>query len=103
MQNEENPDDIIIGEDVYNILRESLKQKLKKENKYRNSSQLKTALKSILGEFFTCYKIIGYDMDGNVIDITNVSNKMEESAMQNLFMQKFGEFMVGKSIGPDFD
>jgi hypothetical protein len=42
-------------------------------------------------------------MDGNVIDITNVSNKMEESAMQNLFMQKFGEFMVGKSIGPDFD
>lgn len=103
MENGENPEEIIINEEVYDILRESLKQKLKKENKHRNVNLLKKAAKATIGEFFTCYKIFGYDVDGNEVEIIHHNNKMEKSAMQNLFMQKFGEFMVGKSMGRDFE
>lgn len=98
MENGEKPDDII-DDEVFQILRESLRQKLKKENKYRNVSSLKKAAKATLGEFFQCYKIFGYDLDGNVIEITQFNNKMEQSAIQNLFMQQVGEMMTGRVMG----
>lgn len=98
----EKPEDEIVDEKVFEILRESLKQKLKKERK-GNKDENKNALKSILQEFLTCGKLFGYDLDGNVVEISFSTNKMEDSAMQNLFVQKFGEFMAGRiNIRDDF-
>lgn len=101
-KDEEQPENIFVDEDVLEILRESLKQKLKKE---RGSSKSKSnaALKATLQEFMTCGKLFGYDFDGNVVEIAFHGNKMEDNAMQNLFIQKFGEFMTGRrNISDDF-
>lgn len=97
------PEEIFIDEEVYAILKESLKQKLKKERK-GSKSQIKSALKATMQEFLTCGKLFGYDFDGNLVEISFTSSKMEESAMQNLFIQQFGEFMAGKmDISRDFE
>jgi len=54
-------------------------------------------------EFLTCGKLFGYDLDGDIVEITFHGNKMEDNAMQNLFIQKFGEFMANKmNIQDDF-
>jgi hypothetical protein len=99
---EEPPDEVFVDEKVLEILRESLKQKLKRDRK-GSKSVIKNALKATMQEFLTCGKLIGYDLDGNVVEISFHSNKMEDNAMQNLFIQKFGEFMAGRmNISGDF-
>jgi hypothetical protein len=56
-----------------------------------------------LKEFLVCGKLLGYDLDGNVVEIAFHANKMEDNAMQNLFIQKFGEFMAGRmNLADDF-
>ncbi len=92
---EEPPEEVFVDEKVLEILRASLKQKLKKE-KRGTKGDVKSALKATLQEFMSCGKLIGYDLDGNIIDIPFHNNKMEDNAMQNLFVQKFGEFMANK-------
>jgi hypothetical protein len=94
-EGDEQREPIFNDEQVLEILRESLKQKIKNERK-SNKKELNDALKATLQEFLTCATIFGYDMDGNIVDITFFGNKMEDNAMQNLFVQKFGEFMAGR-------
>ena len=99
---DEEPEEVFVDEQVLEILRESLKQKLKKDRK-GGKNQSNAALKATLQEFMTCGKLFGYDLDGNVVEIAFHSNKMEDNAMQNLFIQKFGEFMAGRmNINDDF-
>ena len=99
---DEEPEEIFVDEQVLEILRESLKQKLKKDRK-GGKNQSNAALKATLQEFMTCGKLFGYDLDGNVVEIAFTSSKLEEAAMQNLFIQKFGEFMNTRmNIGDDF-
>jgi hypothetical protein len=99
---EEPPDEVFVDEKVLEILRESLKQKLKRDRK-GSKSVIKNALKATMQEFLTCGKLIGYDLDGTVVEISFHSNKLEDNAMQNLFIQKFGEFMAGRmNISGDF-
>lgn len=99
---DEKPEEIFVDEKVLEVLRESLKKKLKKERTSRKSED-KDALKVVLKEFLTCAKLFGYDLDGNIVEIAFHSNKMEDNAMQNLFIQKFGEFMAGRmNIQDDF-
>lgn len=95
MKKDEEPEEIFVDEQVLEILRDSLKQKLKKDRK-GGKNQSNAALKATLQEFMTCGKLFGYDLDGNVVEIAFHGNKMEDSAMQNLFIQKFGEFMAGR-------
>ena len=92
---DEPPDEVFVDERVLEILRESLKQKLKRDRK-GSKSIIKNALKATMQEFLTCGKLIGYDLDGNVVEISFHSNKLEDNAMQNLFVQKFGEFMANR-------
>ena len=102
MKKDEEPEEIFVDEQVLEILRDSLKQKLKKDRK-GGKNQSNSALKATLQEFMTCGKLFGYDLDGNVVEIAFTSSKLEEAAMQNLFIQKFGEFMAGRmNIADDF-
>lgn len=98
MKPDENPDppeEPFIDEQVLEILRESLKKKLKRE-RVGSKNHIKSALKSTMQEFLTCGRLIGYDLDGDIVEIAFHSNKMEDNAMQNLLIQKFGEFLMTK-------
>ena len=93
---EELPEEVFVDEEVLNILRESLKMKLKDERKKPSKVRVNTALKSTILEFLSCFKLIGFDQDGNPITMTISHNKMEKNALDNAFMQHFGEFVQSR-------
>jgi hypothetical protein len=90
------PEEIFIDDQVLDILRESLKMKIKEERSLPKKQQLVTALKDTLSEFMTCFRLVGYDLDGNSIQMTYSHNKLEKSALDDIFIESFGEFMSDK-------
>ena len=84
-------------DDITNILREALKVKLEEKRKIPNKIQIQRALVATLGEFMNCFKLIGYDLDGNPINLTVYREKIQKSALDNAFMEEFGKFMDSKS------
>ena len=93
---QKNEDAIIIEEEVLEILRQALIEEKEKtrEGRDTNKEDLNETLDAILKEFVGCYRLFGYDFDGNIVDISHISTPMENSAMNNLFVHKFGEFMA---------
>ena len=94
-EHEDSPEDLFVDEEVLNVLRESLKVKLKEQRQKPTKNQLHSALKSTMGEFMSCWRLMGFDLDGNPINMAIYNNNMEKAALDNAFMQKFGEFMNG--------
>jgi len=92
MDNEEIPDDFT-EEEITNILRDALTTRLKEKRKIPNKVQINKAMISTLGEFLTCFKLIGYDLDGNPVNFTVYKEKIEKSALDNLFMEQVQNFM----------
>ena len=90
---EENIDNVPIDEEVFQILKESLKIKLQKDRKPQKV-QVNNALRSTIYEFLTCYTLFVYDLDGVPVGMTIYGNALEKNAMDNLFLQKFGEFVA---------
>ncbi len=97
---EENPEQPDFREfsddDIKNILKEALSFQIKEKRKVPRKNELNKALINTLGEFLTCYKIIGYDYDGNPVNMTVYKEKLEKSALDNAFMTEIGVFMSGR-------
>lgn len=93
---EENKEEFS-DERVKDILREALKMRVQnRAGKQISQDQLNTALTDVLGEFLTCYRIFGFDMDGKPITLNKSHNTMEKSAIENLFVNEFGKFMSSR-------
>jgi hypothetical protein len=96
-ENPEQPDYQEFSDDeIKNILKEALSFQLREKKKIPKKNQLNNALVSTLGEFLTCFKIMGYDLDGNPVNITCYKEKMEKSALDNAFMEEIGKFMSSR-------
>lgn len=96
-EKEDNNNEEVSNEHVKKILREALEVRLvERKRKKMSRNQLTTALTDTLGEFLTCYRIFGFDVDGKPVTIAKSHNNMEKSAMENLFVQEFGNFMSQK-------
>lgn len=80
-------------EDIKNILKEALSLQIKEKRKVPKKNQLNNALIGTIGEFLSCFKLIGYDLEGNPINMTVYKEKMEKSALDNAFMEEIGKFM----------
>lgn len=79
-------------EEITNILKEALTVKIREKRKLPNKVQLNKALIGTLGEFLSCFRLIGYDLDGNPINLTCYKEKIEKSALDNLFMEQVAKF-----------
>jgi hypothetical protein len=80
-------------EDIKQLLIDSLKQKLKDDRKKPSKVKVNQAIISTLGEFLTCFKLIGYDLDGNCVNLTVNRTALDKSALEQSFMKEFGKFM----------
>jgi hypothetical protein len=89
------PENVKNDEEIMKILRDSLKMKLQNDKKIPTKIQLNKALISTLSEFLACYKIIGYDLDGNPIRLNITNNKLEDAALTHLFVQEMGRYVHG--------
>ena len=83
-------------DEIKNILKEALAFQLKERRKIPKRNELNNALISTLAEFLTCFKLMGYDLDGNPVNITFYKEKLEKSALDNAFMEEIGKFMAGR-------
>jgi hypothetical protein len=95
MKEEEIPEEFT-DEEITNILRDALTTRIKEKRKIPNKVALNKAMIATLGEFLTCFKLIGYDLDGNPVNFTVYKEKIEKSALDNLFMQNIQDFMNDK-------
>lgn len=80
-------------DDIKQLLIDSLKQKLKDDRKKPSRVKINQAIISTLGEFLTCFKLIGYDLDGNYVNLTINKTALDKSALEQSFMKEFGKFM----------
>lgn len=89
---------------IKELLREALAMKEASSAKRKKPSKVElcSALKSTIGEFLTCYKIIGFDIDGQPISIEATHNRMEKCAIDNQFMDEFGKFMVRRGGSSEY-
>lgn len=83
-------------DEIKNILKEALTFQLKEKRKIPKRNELNNALIATLSEFLTCFKLMGYDLDGNPVNITFFKEKLEKSALDNAFMTEVGKFMSGR-------
>jgi|TARA_R110002110_G_scaffold63454_3_gene176473 hypothetical protein len=83
-------------EEIEAILREALKSKLEDRRKVPRRNQLNQALVNTLGEFLTCWKIMGYDYEGNPVNMTIYKEKVQKSALDNQFVEEVSKFMGSK-------
>ena len=88
----ENDEPKFSDEEVENILKEALTVKIREKRKVPTKIQLNRALVDTLGEFLTCYKIIGYDFNGDPVNLTIYKEKIEKSALDNAFMEEVAKF-----------
>jgi hypothetical protein len=98
MDNDPEPPDFrdFTDDQIKDILKEALSIQIKDKKNIPKRNQLNNALVGTLGEFLTCFKLIGYDLDGNPINMTVYKEKMEKSALDNAFAVEIGKFMSDK-------
>lgn len=83
--------------EITKILKEALKIKLENKKKTPTRVVLNRALVSTISEFLGCFKLIGYDLDGNPLSLTIYNNKLQKSALDNAFVEEIQVFMDSKN------
>lgn len=95
---EENKEEIIFSdEEVTELLKNALKQNIRERRKLPNRIELANALKASISEFMTCYKLVGYDLDGRLVNFTVYTNDIEKSAITNAVIEELAKYMGQKS------
>lgn len=95
---DEEPQDFkeFSDDEIKNILKEALSLQLKDKRKIPKKNVINNALIGTIEEFLSCFKLIGYDLDGNPVNMTVYKEKIEKSALDNAFMEEIGRFMNGR-------
>ena len=80
---------LLISRDDYQYLMGVIAEKKDERRAVRREIRKeKKALKSILGEFLSCYIVVGYDLNGNNVELTNALNEQSEDSLTTA-IQKF--------------
>ena len=92
------PYDEFDDEQIKEILKEALQLRVKDKRKVPKRQELNNALIGTMGEFLTCFKLIGYDLQGKPINMTVYKEDLEKSALDNAFMEEIGRFLQGRAF-----
>lgn len=84
-------------DEIESIIREALKVEIAEKRKIPTKVQLNRALVGTIGEFLSCFKLMGFDLDGNPLSLTVYKEKMQKSALDNMFLEEVGRFVASKS------
>lgn len=61
--------------------------------KSKSTQDTRIHIENILSEFLPCYRIMGFDIHGNEINIESHQNSMEKGALDNMFVSEFSKLM----------
>lgn len=82
---------------VRQLLKEALAKKLE-SNKFPTEVATRKALLSTIQEFMSCFKLVGYDLEGRLVSVTYTSKDIHKHALIHAFIEEFGKTMESKSI-----
>jgi hypothetical protein len=88
---DEHTDDLDENDEIKKLIIESLKMKVRTNKSCPSRVRMQKSIIACLSEFLTCYKLMGYDLEGNPISISISNSKLDKSALENLFMQEVGK------------
>lgn len=83
-------------DEIRDILREALTLQIREKRKIPKKAKLKEVLCGNMAEFLSCFKLIGYDIDGDPVVMTYHTSNLEKSALDNAFSEEMVKFMHGK-------
>ena len=87
-----------VDDDIKKILIDSIKMKIRENRTKPTKVRINQAIVSSLSEFLVCFKLIGYDIDGNPVNLTVTNTKMDKSALDNAFVEEITQFMTDKMM-----
>lgn len=76
---------------IKNALRSQLEAK-----KYPNKKALNESLIASMQEFMSSFKVIGYDIDGNLVSLTYAPSDMGKHALIHAFLDEFSKIVGSK-------
>ena len=82
-------------EEVLKLLRDAVKEK-SQDKRLPTGSQVRQALINTNLEFLTCFKLIGYDLDGNLVSLQCGRNDLHMDAVTHAFLEEFSKLMGSK-------
>jgi hypothetical protein len=80
-------------DDIKKLLIDSLKIKLKDDRKKPSRVKMNQAIISSLSEFMSCFALIGYDLEGNYVNLRISKTPMDKSALEHSFIKEFSKFI----------
>jgi len=95
---DELPGDENVDDDIKKILIDSIKMKIRDTRTKPSKVRTNQAIVSSLSEFLVCFKLIGYDIDGNPVNLTVTHTKMDKSALDNAFVEEITQFMTDRMM-----
>ena len=91
-----NPEDTYeeySDEEVRKILKAALKTKIREDDNLPNRKEIYKALSSYMSEFLSCYRLIGYDLNGKPVNMMYYTNKLEQGALEHAFVEAIAQHM----------
>lgn len=93
---EENQNREFSDDDIKDILSEALSFRLKEQKKIPKKPDIHNTIISVLSEFLSCFRLIGYDLNGDPVNMLIYKEKIEKSALDNAFMEEVAKSMINK-------
>ena len=92
---DENNQSNFTDDEIISLLKESLREKLEPK-KYKNKAQLKDSLCVSMQEFMSSFKVVGYDVDGNLVSFTYAPNDVSKHAIIHAYLDEFARLVGNK-------
>ncbi len=76
-------------DDLTKLIEEALASNIISRKEYKDYDKLVSSVKDVVSEYLDSFIILGYDFDGNVIDITSASSEQQQDALYTLILKNF--------------
>lgn len=83
-------------EEIANILRDALKMRINDSSNIPKKNKLNIVLSNSICEFMSCYRLLGFDMDGNPVNMIIYHSPIEKAALEAQFLDEISKYMMTK-------
>lgn len=84
MSDEQDPD-----AEIRELIESALKSSLENQKTFKNRRELSESLKAKIAEYLDSFIVIGYDFDGNVVELEGSSSSQQRDALDTLIIKYF--------------
>tara|TARA_R100001015_G_C4560885_1_gene120762 strand:- start:214 stop:558 length:345 start_codon:yes stop_codon:yes gene_type:complete len=101
---EDFEDPVENDEELRELVEKALKQSLVEKKTFKRRQDLAHRLSNIISEYLDCYILLGYDFQGQYLDIKASKTPQQQEALHSFLLKYFASEMhhiKGHGFGPD--